>query len=117
MERIAILLTKAPYGAINGAEAVRHALGAVGDELGVSLLLTDGGVLLAAKGQDVGGTGFSNLGEALGDCVDMGVSVYAEKESIMKVKLDETNIIDGVEVVEGARVSELLKEADHTIIY
>jgi sulfur relay (sulfurtransferase) DsrF/TusC family protein len=117
MEKIAILLTRAPYGAINAAEAVRHALGAVGDEFGVSLVLADGGALLAAAGQDVGDTGFSNLGEALGDCVSMGVSVFAEKESLARANLAQADIVEGVKVVDGPGVSQLLAEADQTIIY
>lgn len=52
MSKIAMILRKAPYGDINAAEAVRHAMGGAADELSVSLVLVDSGVLLARKGQD-----------------------------------------------------------------
>ena len=117
MKNIAILLTKEPYGEINAAEAVRHALGAVSDEIGVSLLLTGGGALLAAKGQDETGTGFTNLGGALKDCVDMGVSVGADKDSLVKAKLDKDDMIEGVEVMDSSKMAEVLKAADQTMIF
>lgn len=117
MNKLAIILTREPYGAINAAEAVRHALGALGDETGVSLLLTDGGVLLASKGQEVGTTGFTSLGEALKDCVDMGVTVFADAESLKKARLDAGNIIEGVGTVGSDKISAIIAEADHTVIY
>jgi sulfur relay (sulfurtransferase) DsrF/TusC family protein len=117
MEHVAILLTREPYGDIGASEAVRHTMGAVGSGLTVSLLLTDGGVLLAAKGQAVGDTGFSNLGEALGTCFGAGVSVYAERESLAAAQLGEADIMEGVRVVDRAALPGLLREAEHTIIF
>ena len=78
MSKIAMILRRAPYGDINAAEAVRHALGAVSDDIEVSLILVDGGVLLARKGQDDTGTGFTNLETTLKDCTEMGVEVFAD---------------------------------------
>lgn len=49
MEKIAMILRKPPYGDINAAEAVRHALGAVSGDIAVSLILVDGGVTLQEK--------------------------------------------------------------------
>lgn len=117
MKKIAILLTREPYGLINAAEAVRHALGAVGDDIEVSLLLVDGGALLAADGQEEGDTGFSNLGSSLKDCVDMGVTVCAEKDSLARARLGGADIVEGVEVVGATKVAELVKEADQTMIF
>jgi sulfur relay (sulfurtransferase) DsrF/TusC family protein len=117
MKKLSILLTREPYGSINAAEAVRHALGAVGDELEVSLLLTEGGVLLAAKEQVEGDTGFTNLGEALKDCVDMGITVGAEEGSLGKAKLEKTDMVEGVEVMDASKVAGIVKAADHTMIF
>ena len=41
MESIAMVLRKPPYGDINAAEAVRHALGAFNNEEKVSLIMVD----------------------------------------------------------------------------
>ncbi len=117
MKKLAILLMKAPYGDINAAEAVRHALGAVAGDIDVSLVLADRGILLATKGQDEGDTGFTNLGESLKDCIDMGVDVYAEKASLRQERLEEADLIEGVNVIAGSEVSDIVGEADKTMIF
>lgn len=117
MKKIAIILGKRPYGDINAAEAVRHALGAAGAELEVSLVLVDGGTLLAKKGQEEADTGITNLGSALEDCLSMDVRVYVDKASLRQEHLEAEDIIEGVSVVSGTEAAELLKDADHTMIF
>ncbi|RJQ42106.1 MAG: hypothetical protein C4550_00270 [Nitrospiraceae bacterium] len=117
MSKIAMILRKAPYGDINAAEAVRHAMGGAADELAVSLLLVDGGVLLARKGQDDAGTGFTNLEGALKDCIDMGVEVYADKGSLTELQVETGDVVDGVKIVAGAEIAETVKEAKTTMIF
>ena len=117
MSKIAMVLRKAPYGDINAAEAVRHAMGGAADELAVSLVLVDGGVLLARKGQDDAGTGFTNLEGALKDCIDMGVEVYADKVSLREQHVDAGDMVDGVKIVNGAEIAEAVKEAKTTMIF
>jgi len=43
MSNVAMILKRSPYGDINAAEAVRHALGAVSFEMTVDLILVDAG--------------------------------------------------------------------------
>ena len=117
MSKIAMILRKAPYGDINAAEAVRHAMGGAADELSVSLVLVDGGVLLAKKGQDDTGTGFTNLEGALKDCIDMGVEVYADKVSLREQHVDAGDMVDGVKIVNSAEIAEIVKEAKTTMIF
>ena len=117
MSKIAMILRKAPYGDINAAEAVRHAMGGAADELSVSLVLVDSGVLLARKGQDDTGTGFTNLEGVLKDCIDMGVEVYADKTSVREQHLEMADILNGVKVVNGAEIAEAVKEAKTTMIF
>jgi sulfur relay (sulfurtransferase) DsrF/TusC family protein len=117
MKKLAIISRKAPYGDINAAEAVRHAMGGVGDEIEVSLVLVDAGVLLARRGQEVGETGFTDLGEALKDSVDMGVAVYADRGSLREHHMESADVAEGVRVVNGSEVADLVKEADSTMIF
>jgi sulfur relay (sulfurtransferase) DsrF/TusC family protein len=117
MERTAVILKRPPYGDINAAEAIRHVMGCVADELGVDLILVDGGVLLAKKGQDVTGTDFTNLEETLKECMDLGVEVYADRSSIREQRLDVEDILDEVKIVNGAEIAELLKEAKTPMIF
>lgn len=117
MGRIAMILRKPPYGDINAAEAVRHALGGVSDDLSVDLVLVDGGVLLAKKGQDETGTGFTNLGNTLKDCIDMGVAVYADKSSIKTQNFEIEDVIDGVRIINGSEIAGIVSEAKTTMIF
>lgn len=117
MGKIAMLLKRSPYGDINAAEAVRHALGAASGELEVVLILTDGGVLIARKGQDETGTGFTNLEAGLRDCVGMGVAVHAERESLAAYGLSAADMIEGVTITGSAETAGLIKEAATTMIF
>lgn len=117
MKNIAIVLTKEPYGVINAAEAVRHALGAASDDIGVSLILIGGGVLLAVKGQEESGTGFTNLALALKDCIDMGIAVGVEADSIKRAGIESEDILDGVEIMESSKIGMTLKTAGQVMIF
>jgi sulfur relay (sulfurtransferase) DsrF/TusC family protein len=117
MGKIAIILKRSPYGDINAAEAVRHALGGVAGELNIDLILVDGGVLLAKKGQNDTGTGFTNLEGALKDCIDMGVEVYADRASVREQHLEPADIVEGVKIANATQVAELIQEAKTTMIF
>ena len=117
MGKIVMILRRAPYGDINAAEAVRHAMGGAADELTVDLILVDSGVLLAKKGQDDTGTGFTNLEGTLKDCIDMGVEVYADKASVREQHLESADIVDGVKIASAAEIAELMQEAKTTMIF
>lgn len=117
MANIAMILKRSPYGDINAAEAVRHALGAVSAELGVDLVLVEGGVLLAKKGQDDSGTGFTNLEGALKDCLDMGVTVYADTASLKAHAVAPNDIVENVKLVGAKEIASLMNEAQATMIF
>lgn len=117
MANIAMILKRSPYGDINAAEAVRHALGALADERSVNLILVDGGVTLAKKGQDDSGTGFTNLEGALRDCLDMGVTVFADALSLKAQRMETSDLVEGVNAVGGKVIAELVKEAKTTMIF
>jgi sulfur relay (sulfurtransferase) DsrF/TusC family protein len=117
MAKIAMILRKPPYGDINAAEAVRHALGAVSGDLGTVLILLDGGVHLARKDQDETGTGFTNLGAVLKDCCDMGVEVIAEQLSLITEGLKAENVIEGVSIRSEQEIAVIVRNADTTMIF
>lgn len=117
MGKIAIILRKPPYGDINAAEAVRHSLGAVSDDMKVSLILLDGGVLLSRKNQDDTGTGFTNLESTLRDCAEMGVEVLVDNLSLIDRELKREDIVDGVKIADESEIAALLKEATATMIF
>ncbi len=117
MGKIAMILRKPPYGDINAAEAVRHALGAVSGDMEASLILVDGGVQLARKGQDDTNTGFTNLESTLKDCVDMGVEVLADNLSLVEHGLKKDDIVEGVVAATETDIAALIKHADTSMIF
>lgn len=117
MGTVAMILRKPPYGDIHAAEAVRHALGAASGDWKVSLIMVDGGVLLAQKGQDDTGTGFTNLETVLTDCIEAGIEVFADQHSLIEQSLPLTDLLQGVRVVNESDIALMLKEADKTVIF
>lgn len=117
MDNIAMILRKPPYGDINAAEAVRHALGAVSGDLGVTLILVDGGVLLARKGQDDAGTGFTNLESILKDCAEMGVEILADNLSLIEYGIKDADIVEGVKTADEPDIASKIKQAEATMIF
>ncbi|MGO9614187.1 MAG: DsrE family protein [Dissulfurispiraceae bacterium] len=117
MGNIVMILRRSPYGDISAAEAVRHAMGGAADDLDVHLVLVDSGVLLSRKGQIETGTGFTNLEDALRDCVEMGAIVYADELSMKANYLEPSDVIEGVKIVSGSKITELITEAKTTMIF
>lgn len=117
MGNLAMILKRSPYGDINAAEAVRHALGAMSFEMNVDLILVCGGVLLAKKGQDDTGTGLTNLEDILKDCLDMGVAVYADSASLDAQRVASNDLMENVKLVNAKEIAGLMKEARSTMIF
>lgn len=117
MGNVAMILKRSPYGDINAAEAVRHALGAVSFEMNVDLILVGGGVLLAKKGQDDTGTGFTNLEDVLKDCLDLDVAVYADIASLEAQRVASNDLMEKVKPVNAKEIAGLMKEASSTMIF
>jgi len=117
MADVAMILKRAPYGCVNAAEAVRHAMGAVVNEMSVDMVLVDGGVLLAKKGQDDAGTGLTGLEGPLKDCLEMEIPVYVDEGSLEARGLAAEDLVEGVKRADCSEIARLLKEARTTIIF
>jgi len=117
MADVAMIVQHVPYGTVNAAEAVRHALGAVVNELSVDMLLVDGGVLLAKKGQNDAGTGLTGLEATLRDCLDMGIPVYADESSLVSQHITRDDLVEGVQPVSGSDIAGIIKSARSTILF
>ena len=117
MESICIVSRSAPYGTVHAAEAVRHALGGVLEELTVRLVLLDKGVNAARKAQDTASTDYESIASAIGDCLDMDVEVYADEDSLASEHLDRADLVEGVKVVQSTSISGLIMESDQTLVF
>jgi sulfur relay (sulfurtransferase) DsrF/TusC family protein len=117
MQSIGIILRKPPYGTVDAPEAIRHALGAVTEELPVHLILVDGGVHAARKGQDPGATGYLSAEEGLRDCLDMGAQVYVDGRSLEAEGIAVSDLVDGARVVNGAEIAAVMKNSGTMMIF
>jgi len=117
MGSISIILRRPPYGTVDASEAIRHALGGATDDIEVKLLLVDGGVHVARKGQDVSQTKYLNAGEGIQDCIDMGVAVYADEASLKREQVGSDCLIEGVTISSGAEIADIIGKTDTTMIF
>jgi sulfur relay (sulfurtransferase) DsrF/TusC family protein len=117
MGSISIILRRPPYGTVDASEAIRHALGGVTDDMEVTLLLVDGGVHTARKGQDVSQTKYLNAGEGVQDCIDMGVAVYADEASLKREQIGNDCIIEGVTVASASEIAAMIGKTDTTLVF
>jgi sulfur relay (sulfurtransferase) DsrF/TusC family protein len=117
MGSICIILRRPPYGSVDASEAIRHSLGGVTEDMSVKLILVDGGVNTAKKGQNTESTEYLNMESGIIDCIDMGAEVFADQLSLIEHDLKKEDIVEGVEVANASDIAELLKQADSTMIF
>lgn len=117
MESISIILRRPPYGTVDAPEAIRHALGGITEDMSVHLVLIDGGVNAARKGQDTSDTEYSSIEEGIRDCIDMGVKVYVDKSSLKSEHIEAEGLIDGVIIANGSDIADIIKGSDTTMIF
>lgn len=117
MGTISILLRKAPYGSVDTAEAVRHAMGGVTEDMTVNLILLDAGVSAALTGQVTSGTAFLSIEEGIRDCLDMGVTVYADRASLREHQFDARRLIPGVREAPASETAAVIQASDTVMIF
>ena len=117
MESISIILRRPPYGTVDAPEAIRHALGGITEDMDISLILTDGGVNAARKGQGVSNTEYSSVESGIRDCIDMGVNVYADKISIKQELIEVEDLIEGVIIANSLEIAEIIEKSDVTMVF
>jgi predicted peroxiredoxin len=117
MGSISIILRRPPYGSVEAAEAIRHALGGKTEDMDVKLILLDGGVHAARKGQDVSGTSYLSAEDGIRDCIDMGVFVYADSLSMVNAHLRTDDMAEGIIFSEGAGIADAISDSEITMIF
>ena len=117
MSSLCVVLRRPPYGSVEAAEAVRHALGGITEDLPVKMLLIDGGVNAARKGQDMSDTGYASVEEGIRDCIDMGAEVYADALSLKLHSLSAGDVIESVQIIDSRAISAIIGESAHVMIF
>ncbi len=117
METVSVILRKPPYGCVDASEAIRHAMGAATMDIPVNLILIGGGVSALKKGQDISGTKYASIESGLSDCMDMGVAVYADKDSLEARNLKLQDLVEGSRIADSREVAQILKNSYVTMVF
>ena len=120
MKSLSIIITKPPFGLIHAAEAVRLANGAVAYGHDVSLILVDDGILVAKKGQRAENSGWTSLSpliEKLAASSSKKSKVLADVDSAKRIGLHQSDLVEGVKLVESVVIASTVSASDRTAIF
>lgn len=127
VKKFMYLNRKAPYGTIYAWESLEVVLIGAAFDQEVRLMFVDDGVYQLVKGQDTAGIGMKNFSPTYRTLGDYEVkSIYVDKDSLESRGLTQDDLVaiawedweteeeieNIVEVVDAARVSELMEESD-----
>jgi tRNA 2-thiouridine synthesizing protein C len=127
VKKFLYLNRKAPYGTIYAWESLEVVLIGAAFDQEVRLMFVDDGVYQLTKGQDTAGIGMKNFSPTYRTLGDYEVkSIYVDRDSLESRGLTQDDLVqiawedweteeeieNIVEVVDAARVSELMEESD-----
>jgi len=114
--QVAILMRKAPYGTVYTAEGLRTLMGIGVFEMDISVLLVDDGVYALVKGQDTKALDMKPLGDAFPTLEEFGVTkFYVHDASLAERGLTRHDLTMDVEVVDGARIADILSSCGKVV--
>jgi tRNA 2-thiouridine synthesizing protein C len=127
VKKFLYLNRKAPYGTIYAWESLEVVLIGAAFDQEVSLMFLDDGVYQLTKGQDTTGIGMKNFSPTYRGLGDFEVkNIYVDRDSLESRGLTQEDLVEVawedwesgeekeniVEVVDSARVTELMDESD-----
>ncbi len=127
VKKFMYLNRKAPYGTIYAWESLEVVLIGAAFDQEVSLMFVDDGVYQLTKGQDTNGIGMKNFSPTYRTLGDYEVkNIYVDRDSLASRGLTEEDLVaiawedweteeeveNIVQVIDSARASELMDEAD-----
>ena len=122
---ILIIVRHGPYGGFQAAEALRHANGAITLGYRPIVVLVDDGVYLAKEGQEPGQSEWLPLDATLEEVIARGLyeikdspgEFYVEKDSLERRRMDIDELVEGLEVIDRNKVSQLMAEYNLQLIF
>ncbi|MBI2152252.1 MAG: DsrE family protein [Candidatus Rokubacteria bacterium] len=117
---LCVLVDRAPYGSIQPAEALRHALGALGKGWEVVLALTGDAVLTALPGQSPPADEWTCLGEAVAEFIRKGngrAAVLVDEGALEVRGLRASDFIQGTRASSLEEIAGALARCDRTLIF
>lgn len=125
MNRVCLLIRKAPYGTVAAAEGVRHLIGAAAAGMEATTVLVDDGVYVAKHGQDPGDTGWTSLSAALQQTLTPDAAAssrrillyYVHRPSAEVRGVASSDLTPGVELIDDDRFAEILADAGGVLVF
>ena len=104
---------RAPHGTVYPLESLETVLIGAAFDQDVSMLFIDDGVYQLKKDQNTDAIAFKNFSKAFRALEMYDVEkLFVEAESLQERGLDESDLLVDVEVIERAKVSELIDQQD-----
>jgi sulfur relay (sulfurtransferase) DsrF/TusC family protein len=110
-QMIVIMLRRPSYGNPAATEALRHAEAALSQPQKAIIVLIDGGVFAAKKGQE------GEFPSRLQGLIARGVEICAERLSLEEQKLGEEELMEGVRPVDGLDIAGMVTDARHVMLF
>ncbi len=112
MNTVAVLMRRAPYGSVYTAEGFRTLMGIAVFEMDIRVIFMDDGVYALLEDQDPAKLDMKPLGEGFPMLTEFDVNeFYVHDESLAERGLTADDLLMDVEVVDGARIAEILDAA------
>jgi tRNA 2-thiouridine synthesizing protein C len=113
MEKVAILMRKAPYGSVYTAEGFRSVMGIGVFEMDAVLIFVEDGVYALVKDQNPEQLDMQPLGDGFPILPEFGVNgFYVHQPSLEERGLSVDDLVMEVQLIDNAELAKLLTEHD-----
>jgi len=109
-KKILIMIKSAPFTNLNYYEALRTAAGLWDHE--VKVLWTGKGIYGALNNVDQ-----TLTKKFLVDLPDLDIELYVEEKALMATGFGDDDLVDEVELADNQKISELIEEAETSLVY
>ena len=111
MEKVMVLMRKAPYGSVYSAEAFRTIMGIAVFEMDICVGFADDGVFALVKDQNPEKLDMKPLGDGFPMLTDFGVNRFVvHKESLSERGLSTDDLVLEVETADSEQFSKIIEE-------
>ena len=111
MEKVAVLLRKAPYGRVYTAEAFRTIMGIAVFEMDICVVFMDDGVYTLIKNQNPEKLNMKPLGDGFPMLKDFNVNRFIVHDQSLKERgLNPDDLVMEVEIASGAEIASIFED-------
>lgn len=111
MDKVVVLLRKAPYGRVYTAEAFRTIMGVAVFEMDICVVFMDDGVFALMKNQDPERLDMKPLGDGFPMLKDFNVNRFVvHDQSLTDRGLNPDDLVLDVEIANGEQIARIFEE-------